>query len=108
MDNEFEPLGKCDVVSTDSSHTLMPHCTFKVGEFIAKMKQVFSEYDELQEKWLGDGQTCEVLRPGTQGWQKGKVRISLEFSSDDKESPLDKIDIDEIAQDFDDTTPAHQ
>ena len=107
MDHEFEPLGQRDVVSTDSNHTLMPHCTFQVGEFITKMKQVLSGHDELQEKWLGDGQDCEILRPGSQGWQKGKVRISLEFCPDDKESPLDSIDIDEIAKDFDDVTPMH-
>ncbi|MEM7552998.1 MAG: KGK domain-containing protein [Cyanobacteria bacterium P01_A01_bin.84] len=108
MDHEFDPLQKDDVVSTDSSHTLMPHCTFKVGEFIVKMKQVLSGHDELQEKWLIDGQACEVLRPGTQGWQKGKVRISLEFCPDERESPLDNIDIDEISPNFDDVKPVHQ
>ena len=36
------------------------------------------------------GLSCEVLRPGA-NWQKGKVRIRLEFCPDEPESPLDDI-----------------
>ena len=60
-----------------------------------------SSYQSELDEWLFDaGGECEVLRPGPQGWQKGKIRIrvkvDLEFcldepESDQAESPLDDI-----------------
>lgn len=92
MDNKFEPLSQEDVVCVTSGHILMSHCTFKVGEFITKMRQVLSLKDEHKEKWLGNGQACEILQPGSSGWQKGKIRISLEFCPEEPEPPLDGIE----------------
>jgi hypothetical protein len=62
--------------------------------------------DEKLE-WFANGITGQVLKYGANGWQKGKVRISLEFCPDepelqkastpdqlvssDPESPLDDI-----------------
>lgn len=74
-----------------SGQILMPHYTFKVGEIIAKMRQVLPGSDELKQKWLDEGQSCEILKPGAKYWQKGKVRISLEFCPDEPESPLDDL-----------------
>jgi hypothetical protein len=56
--------------------------------------------EEHNEWWFSEGGECEVLRPGPQGWQKGKIRIrvkvDLEFCPDEPEgaqaeSPLDDI-----------------
>ena len=56
--------------------------------------------EECNEWWFDEGGECEVLRPGPQGWQKGKIRIKvkvdLEFCLDEPEiaqaeSPLDDI-----------------
>jgi hypothetical protein len=46
--------------------------------------------------WFGQGGECEILRAGSQGWQKGKIKInvSLEFLPDELEviqSPLDDV-----------------
>ncbi|MEP0872248.1 hypothetical protein NDA01_20760 [Trichocoleus desertorum AS-A10] len=59
-----------------------------------------SYQEECNEWWFSEGGDCEVLRPGPQGWQKGKIRIKLkvdvefcldEPESDQAESPLDDI-----------------
>lgn len=46
--------------------------------------------------WFYQGQECEILRAGSKGWQKGKLKINitLEFIPDEIEedkSPLDDI-----------------
>jgi len=52
------------------------------------------------EWWFSEGGICEVLRPGSQGWRKGKIRIRLkavlefcpeEAEANQEESPLDDI-----------------
>jgi hypothetical protein len=46
-------------------------------------------------RWFYQGQECEILRAGSKGWQKGKIKINvtLEFIPDKPEqmSPLDDI-----------------
>ena len=100
MNNKFEPLSQEDVICVTSGHILMSHCTFKVGEFITRMKQLLSLQDEHKEKWLGDGQVGAVLKPGSSGWQKGRIRISVEFCPEEPKllSPLDGIErqVDEL------------
>ena len=53
---------------------------------------------EVNSYWFDEGKDCEILRIGSNGWQKGKLRIkvSLEFCPDEPEisepeSPLDDL-----------------
>ena len=45
--------------------------------------------------WFYQGEECEILRAGSTGWQKGKLKINvtLEFIPDEPEdkSPLDDV-----------------
>ena len=45
--------------------------------------------------WFSRGTNCEILRAGSKGWQKGKLKINvtLEFVPDEPEekSPLDDV-----------------
>ena len=48
--------------------------------------------------WLEDGEKCEILKAGSSGWQKGKIKLkinlTLEFIPDEPEiekSPLDDV-----------------
>ena len=45
--------------------------------------------------WFKQGADCEILRAGSSGWQKGKIKINvtLEFIPDEPEetSPLDDV-----------------
>jgi len=64
--------------------------TFRAGDFIADMKPHLQGLGNAKEMLLGEGLECEVLRPGS-NWQKGKVRLCLEFCPDQPESPLDDL-----------------
>ncbi|MGF1601339.1 MAG: KGK domain-containing protein [Thermosynechococcaceae cyanobacterium] len=52
--------------------------------------------ENYREAWFTKGLYCEVLKPNSQGWQKGKVRIkvTLEFCPEElemSESALDAL-----------------
>ncbi len=69
----------------------MTNPTFKVGEFIDALAQAIcdreQDWDDANEGWFGNGLECEALRFGTKGWQRGKVRIRLEFWPDQDPAP---------------------
>lgn len=84
MDNDFGLLGDDEVLFVRSGRIIMANPTFKVSEFLDSLAQLISEqegeWSDEREGWFTDrGQTCEVLRFGNQGWQRGRVRIRLEF-----------------------------
>lgn len=64
--------------------------TFKVDTFMATIKSCLQGNQNPKQELFEQGISCEVLRPGAK-WQKGKVRITLEFCPDEPESPLDDI-----------------
>ncbi|MFW6359688.1 MAG: KGK domain-containing protein, partial [Chroococcales cyanobacterium] len=95
MDNKFEPLNSGEVISVDDSvQFLIGHKTFQAGEFASALKKQLIEYgiggltgDKLD--WLSEeGIPCQVLKFGSQGWQKGMVRISLEFCFSDEATEM--------------------
>lgn len=80
----FVTLSDDEVLFVRTGRVLMSNPTFKVSEFLDALAQLVSdqeeEWTEEQEGWFGDrGARCEVLRFGNQGWQRGRVRIRLEF-----------------------------
>ena len=83
MDNDFGLLGDDEVIFVRSGRILMPNPTFKVSELLDSLAQAVSEreedWTEESEGWFGAGLPCEVLRFGNQGWQRGRVRIRIEF-----------------------------
>ncbi|MBD1924658.1 hypothetical protein H6F77_26890 [Microcoleus sp. FACHB-831] len=108
MENKFEPLAKGEVLSVEEdSQILIGHRTFRVGEFSKSMRDQLEyglgkvKWTEETEGWFSDnGINCEVLKFGSDGWQKGKVRISLEFCPQDTEvefpePPTPAISLDE-------------
>ncbi len=90
MDNHFEPLAIGEVLSIDeSAQILIGHRTFRVGEFadaVNKQMQSIQGWTKEKDAWFSeDGVPCEVLRFTANGWQKGKVRLHLEFCPQDFE-----------------------
>lgn len=85
MDNGFTPMNEDEVLFVDRGRVLMNNPTFKVSEFLDQLAQVISEqsdeWSEDSEAWFDEGLECEALRfnSGT-GWQRGRVRIRLEFA----------------------------
>ncbi len=43
------------------------------------------EWTEGQEMWFRQGIDCKILKPGAKSWQRGKVRITLEFEPEELE-----------------------
>lgn len=83
MDNDFGMLSDDEVIFVRSGRILMPNATFKVSELLDALAQAVSEreeeWTEESEGWFNAGLPCEVLRFGNQGWQRGRVRIRVEF-----------------------------
>ncbi|MCL6433725.1 MAG: KGK domain-containing protein [Leptolyngbyaceae cyanobacterium HOT.MB2.61] len=91
MNDQFQPLDDDEVLFVSVGRVLMTNPTFKVGEFIDALAQAISDreqdWDDANEGWFGNGLECEALRFGTKGWQRGKVRIRLEFCPDQDPAP---------------------
>ena len=91
MDEQFQTLKKGEVLSVDdSAQILIGHRTFRVSEFAesvrTQLEYGLGGWTEEKDGWFSDiGIDCEVLRFGATGWQKGRVRISLEFCPEDEE-----------------------
>ncbi len=94
MDNRFVPLAPGEVLSIDDSvQILIGHHTFRVGEFAEAIKMqleyAIQGWTQDKDAWFSqEGIPCEVLRFSAQGWQKGKVRINLEFCPLDPEEAV--------------------
>lgn len=84
MSDTFEKLEREDVVSVYSGQILVTNRTFTVSEIIAALIPIVKEksgntWTEDKEQWFREGTDCKTLKPGAKTWQRGKVRISLEF-----------------------------
>jgi pilus assembly protein FimV len=84
--NKYQPLAQGEVLSVkEAVQFLIGHGTFRSDEFIEAFKKQLLEYNiggltQEKEGWFTDkGIECEALRFGSSGWQKGFVRINLEF-----------------------------
>ena len=89
MNNNFENLKSEDVVSVYAGQIFVSSRTFTVVEFIAAMMQAtkkqLGDLTEGKETWFGEGLECKILKPGAKSWERGKVRISLEFEPEELE-----------------------
>jgi KGK domain len=89
MNDRFEPLNSGEVVSVQhDKQVLSGHRTFRVGELNdaikAHLEQSIAGWSEEKNGWFTqEGIDCEALRFGSNGWQKGRIRLCLEFCPDD-------------------------
>lgn len=51
-------------------------------------------------KWSSEGKDCEVLKDGSKGWEKGKirVRVTLEFEPDELETNEPESSLEDLRQ----------
>lgn len=86
MSNPFVPLDDDEVVYIRSGRILLDNPTFKVGELLDALAQLVSDreadWSEEHEAWFSEGSDCEVLRLSGAGWQRGRIRLRVEFSPD--------------------------
>jgi hypothetical protein len=91
MTQHFNALDNDDVVSVYEGHVFVSSKTFTVDEFMMAMKQSnknsLGEVTDEKQKWFTEGLDCKLLKPGAKNWQRGKVRIRLEFCLEDLETP---------------------
>ena len=94
MNNKFEPLMSDEVVSVEESKKiLLAHPIFKFSELKQALTHLIKTYDpnaqrgwsDEKVKWFNEGVNVQVLRYGAPGWQKGRIRISVEFCPDEPE-----------------------
>ncbi len=102
--NKPVKLDLLDVVSVPETKRLIDASTFKVIEMsvrLARMsehlrKGLFGEFnDQLLKEWSDTGVECEVLKMDGRSWQKGKVRISLEFIPDEEDEEILETNLEE-------------
>jgi KGK domain len=93
MSDRFESLESGEVVSIQhETQVLSGHRTFRAGELSDAIEsyvaQAIAGWSEDKKDWFTDrGIDCEALRFGSPGWQKGRIRLSLEFCPDEPEMP---------------------
>ncbi|GAB4532654.1 MAG: hypothetical protein Tsb0014_17300 [Pleurocapsa sp.] len=104
--NTNEYLQQCDpkdVISFNSKKWIdikrlksIVHQSF-ANSGVNSISQHISQSSQLNSVgWFYQGQECEILKAGSPGWQKGKlkIKVTLEFIPDEPEvekSPLDDI-----------------
>jgi hypothetical protein len=97
MNDRFESLASGEVVSVQhDAQVLSGHRTFRVGELSESIEshlaQAIADWNEQKKAWFSDrGIDCEALRFGSNGWQKGRIRLCLEFCPDDPSSSAQNI-----------------
>ncbi|KJH71438.1 KGK domain-containing protein [Aliterella atlantica] len=95
MNDNFKNLEHEDVITVYSGQIFVSSRTFTVDEFIAAMMQAtkkqIGELTDGKEDWFGEGLDCKILKPGAKSWQRGKVRLTLEFTPEN----LDVVDANE-------------
>lgn len=90
MDNADRIINNNEVISISNheDNVLINHHTYTSGEFLDRLGEQINRHKK--HKWIVEGVPCKVLSPN-QSWQKGKVKICLQFIPDKKESILDDI-----------------
>jgi hypothetical protein len=89
MNDGFEPLESGEVISVQhDTQVLGGHNTFKVGELNNAIKgyleHEIADWNEEKSAWFSrQGIDCEAFRFSSAGWQKGRIRLSLEFCPED-------------------------
>ena len=88
MSDRFNPLDSGEVISIQKdSQVLVGHRIFRVSELndaIANhLKNAVDTWTDDKSNWFNtQGIDCEALRFGSSAWQKGKIRLCLEFCPD--------------------------
>jgi hypothetical protein len=89
MSDRFNALDSGEVISIQKdSQVLVGHRIFRVSELndaIANhLKSAVDTWTDDKSNWFNtQGIDCEALRFGSTAWQKGKIRLCLEFCPDD-------------------------
>jgi KGK domain len=88
-------LNQEDVVSMDQDANVAGASTSTVEELMERVRHLVHRNSNLQEDkasdWVAKGVVCKLLLAQGGGWQKGKIRLRLEFIPDQPRSELDDL-----------------
>lgn len=96
-------LSKQDVVSFEDLKPFGLPRTNRFSEFQEKLEEVLKRYGGDNRELLDLGINCEILQLGSQKWQKGKLKISIEFvceSNESESNELNSSDLNSILNEF--------
>lgn len=79
--NESIQISEFDVIYFPKEIPLSLSKTIRFIEFKEKLEERALHYD-VDKPLMTSGLECELLQPGSQRWQKGKLKISIEFIPD--------------------------
>jgi hypothetical protein len=77
----YQHLSDDTVIKTAEDESIGAGTTFVLNEAIAIFANNYFTDEKIITKWTETGIECQVLMPNSK-WQKGKVRISIEFEPD--------------------------
>ncbi|WP_309743468.1 KGK domain-containing protein [Chamaesiphon sp. OTE_20_metabat_361] len=103
MHDRFESLESGEVISVQhDTLVLSGHRTFRVGELNeaieSHLKKAIENWNEENNAWFTDrGLDCEALRFGSKGWQKGRIRLCLEFCPDEPDALSEPVAVNATA-----------
>ena len=75
-------------INNEADTILINHPTYQASELLDRLGKHIDHHKK--EKWIDKGVPCKMLSPN-QNWQKGKIKICLQFIPDKPESPLDDV-----------------
>lgn len=90
MEEAIKFINGSEVISLndEKENILINHHTYKAEDFLKELERHIG-YNKV-EKWLTEGVDCEILEP-QKHWQKGKIKICLQFIPEKPKSVLDDI-----------------
>lgn len=97
MTDRFESLESGEVISVQQETQLISgQKTFRVGEINdairGHLEKAIADWNEHNNDWFSSqGIDCEALRFGANGWEKGRIRLCVEFCPDPSNSPAQSI-----------------
>ena len=84
-----------DVVSMAQDANFAEVSTSRLEELMAVISEALCNHSRQEadtvENWVKQGVECKVLQAKGGGWQKGRVKICLEFTPNISTSPLDDL-----------------
>ncbi|MGL4758470.1 MAG: KGK domain-containing protein [Patescibacteria group bacterium] len=75
-------------IDNEKDNIVIFHSTYIAEEFLKQLRSRLGCQNE--DQWTNEGVPCKILSPN-QNWQKGKIRICLQFIPDHSESILDDL-----------------
>ena len=93
MEEKDKFISGDEVISIKNAddNVLLGHHTYKAEEFLNRLGKHIDKHKK--DRWIDKGVPCKMLAPNQQ-WQKGRVKICLQFIPDKPESILDDIRLD--------------